>query len=89
MLVSIAKSFHTWYDPHLLYVACNEPNVEQEPEPESRSITDIYIELQAALERLVASQAAKIDTNPKPLVLIESDIVDNSEPKIVDVRNCC
>ena len=51
------------YVPHLLYVFkayYNDPNVE--PEPDNRSITDICTEHQEALERYVASQAAKIDT---------------------------
>ena len=87
MLVSIAKFFRTWYALHLLYASeadNKEPNVEQESELKSRSITDICTELREALERLVASQAAKIDTDPEPLVLVELDIVDNSEPKAAD-----
>jgi len=52
------------YAPYLLYayeVDCEETNFEQEPEPDSRSITDICIKLRVALERLVASQDAKWD----------------------------
>jgi len=72
----------TQYAPHLLYADCIERNVEQEPKPESWSITDICIELRKVLERLVASQTAKFDTDPKSLVLVESVIVDNPEPEV-------
>jgi len=74
----------TRYAPYLLYADCKEPNVEREPELESISITDICTELREALERLVASQAVKIDIDPEPLVLVESDIIDNPEPEVVD-----
>jgi len=47
------------YDPHHPYaseVDCEEPNVEQEPEPESRSINDICTKHRVALEKLTVSQ---------------------------------
>ena len=57
---------HTRYAPPIYSSESDykEPNFEQEPE--SQSITDFYTKLRVALGKLVASQAAKRDTDPKP-----------------------
>ena len=34
--------------------------------------------------KLLASYAAKVDPDPEPLVLVESDIIDEPDSKVVD-----
>ena len=60
---------------------CKEPNVKQEPE--SRSITDLCTKLHVALERLVASQTVKMNTDPEPLVLVKPDVLEKPGSKVV------
>ena len=55
------------------------PNVE----PESWLITDICTELREALEKLVASQAIKIDTDSEYLVVVEPDVLEEPESEVV------
>jgi len=79
------KSFlRTRYTPHLLYADYEEFNVEQEPD--NLSITDICTEFREALERYVASQAAKIDTEPESEAEPEpeSEVEPESEPAVVN-----
>ena len=70
------------YAPYSLYASEADYNVEQEPEPESRSFANICTEFPEALERYVASQAAKIDTDPEPTVLVEPKVADKPEPTV-------
>ena len=68
------------YAPHRFYASkadYNDLNIEQgsEPKPESRSFADIDTELLDEIQKLVASQTARVDVNPKP------DIVEEPEPK--------
>ena len=72
--------FRSLYTPHLLYAS--EVDCE-ELEPESRSITDICTKLRVGLERLVASQAAKMNTDPKPPVLVEPDVLEEIGSEVV------
>ena len=69
------------YVLHLFYASEANYNVEQEPEPESRSFVNICTELRKALERYVANQAAKIDTDPEPPVLVEPEVATEPEPE--------
>jgi len=57
-------------------VDCEESNVEHEPE-----LVDECKEILTSMQKLLASYVAKIDPDPEPPVLIESDIVENPEPK--------
>jgi len=52
-------------------------------ETESRSITDLCTKFRVALEKLVASQAAKRDTDPKPSALVEPDVLEESGQKLL------
>jgi len=70
------------YALRLLYASeidCEESNVEQEPELESRSITDICTKFRVALERLETSQVVKMDTDSEPPVLVKPDALE--EPR--------
>ena len=58
-----------------------EPNVEQESE--SRSITDLCTKIRVALKKLVASQAAKRDTDPEPSALVEPDVLEEPGSEVV------
>lgn len=72
------------FAPHILHASegdCGELNVEQELEFENRSINDIYIKLRVAIERLVASQKAKKETNPEPPVLVEPDVLEEQSQR--------
>jgi len=72
---------HTLYALHLLYayeVAYNEPNVDQEPKPESQPILDICTKLLNEIWKLVASQTAEVDVEPEP------ELLNEPEPEIVD-----
>jgi len=71
----------TLYAPHILYASeadYNEPNVEQDPKLENRPIVVICTELLDEIQKLAASQTAKVDAEP------ESELVDEPEPKVVD-----
>jgi len=58
-----------------------EPNVEQETK--SRSITDLYTKFRVALQKRVASQAAKRDTDPEPSALVEPDVLEEPGSEVV------
>ena len=78
VLVCLKNHLHSMYAPHLLYASeadYSEPNVEQEPKSENRPIIDICTELLNEIRKLVASQIAKVDTEPE-LDEPESEIVD-------------
>ena len=60
---------------------CKDPNVEQEPE--SWTIINLCTKFRVALERLVASQAAKMDTDLEPPVLIEPDVLEEPGSEVV------
>ena len=71
--------------PRLLYASkadYNDPNVEQEPEHESRSFADICTKLLNEIRKLVASQNVKVNADSEP------DVVDKPElepkPEVVD-----
>jgi len=75
---------HARYTPHLRTVS--EPKFEQEPQPESQQITDPFAEFREILDdirKLLASQGTKNDTNSKPIVLVEPDLLDEPEPEVV------
>jgi len=67
-----------------LYASKADYNVEEEPEPEpeSQSFANICSEIWEALERYVASQAAKIDINSEPPVLVKTEVAAESEPEL-------
>ena len=82
--------FRTLYAPYFFYapeIDCEEPNVEHEPELEKPQFSDLvteYKEILANVGKLLASYAAKVDSDPEPTILIEPDIVDKPEPEVID-----
>jgi len=59
--------------------------------PESRSITDLHTKFRVALERLVVSQVAKMNIDPKPSVLVEPGFLEEPGSEVVielEVRSC-
>ena len=67
------------YATHLFYAFkadYNDLNVE--PEPKSQSFADIRTDLLDEVRKFVVSQTVKFDADP------QSDVVDKSEPEIVD-----
>jgi len=58
----------------------NKTNVEQEPKPKNRPIVDICTEFLDEIQKLVASQTAKVDAE------LKSELVDEPElePEVVD-----
>jgi len=73
-----------WYAPH--FHTLSEPKFEQEPEPESQQITYPFVEFREIsddIRKLLASQAAKNNTNPEPTVLVEFDVLDEPKPKVI------
>ena len=58
----------------------NDLNVDQEPEPESRSFADIYTELIDEIRKLVTSQTAKVNASSEPNVVDKSE----TETEVVD-----
>ena len=78
------------YAPHLLHASeanYKEPNVEHELELEKPQFSDQVIECKkilAGVGELLASYTAKIDSDPEPSVLVEPDIVNESNLKVVD-----
>ena len=81
---------HTLYALHLLYVSevdCKEPNVEYEPELEKPQFSDLVAECKenlADVGNLLASYAAKVDSDLESTVLIEPAIIDKPESEAVD-----
>ena len=62
---------HSRYAP-LVYSSesdCGEPNVEQESEPENKPITD--------------SSTTKVKADPEPSVIVEPEVLDEPESKVV------
>jgi len=80
----------TLYAPHFLYaseVDCEEPNVEHELELEKLQFSDLVAECKkilASVGKLLASYAAKVDSDLEPPVLIELNIVDKPESEAVN-----
>jgi len=80
----------TFYASHFLYapeVACKKPNVEQELELEKSQLRDLVAkckEILASARKLLASYVVKVDPDSEPLVLVEPDIFDEAEPKVVE-----
>ena len=74
MLVCLTRSSSQSICFAHFYAFETDYNVKQEPEPESRSSTDICTELRDAFEGYVGSQTAKIDTDPGPSVLVEPEV---------------
>jgi len=68
-------------------VDCEDPDVEHEPNLEKPQFSDLVVECKEILAnvgKLLASYAAKVDSDPEPIVLIEPDIVDKPEPEAVN-----
>ena len=65
--------FRTWYTPpvHSYEPNCRELNVEQEPEPEIQPITEPF--------------TPKVEVDPEPSVIVELDVFDELEPKVVEL----
>ena len=50
---------------------CSEPNVDQEPGPKIQLITEPF--------------TAKVEVDPEPSVIVELDVFDELEPKVVEL----
>ena len=64
----------------------SEPKFEQEPELESQQITDLFVEFRQILDdtqKLLASQTTKNDTSLESTILVEPEMLDESEPEFV------
>ena len=77
---------HSLYAPHLLYASEQTIMLSKSPSFELgfRSFADICTELQEVLERYVASQAVKIETDPEPPVLIEPEVAAEPELTVIE-----
>ena len=79
----------TLYAPHLLYASeidCEKSNVEHEYELEKSQFRDLVAECKeilASAVKLLASNAAKFNSDPKHSVLIEPDFVDKHSQKLL------
>jgi len=86
----LQNHIRTLYAPHFIYaseVDCEVPNVEHEPELEKPQFNDLVAECKeilASVGKLWASYAVKVDSDPKPLALVEPNIVDKSELEAVN-----
>ena len=62
---------------------CKEPNVEHEPKRERSQLSDLVVECKEILAGIgkILEMIVKVDTNSKPLILIEPKIVKEPEPK--------
>ena len=89
MLICLTRSSSYFVCSTFFYaskVDYKEPNVEHEPKLEKPQFSDLvaeYKEMLARMGKLLASYAAKFNSYPKHSVLIEPDIVDKPEPKLL------
>jgi len=74
--------------PHIFYAfeaVCKGPNAEQKPKLENRSNHRYLNGASGGLRETCSGQAAKIDTDLEPLVLVESGVLKGPGPDVAEL----
>jgi len=79
--------FCTRYTPHLYAFEgdCKEPNAEHELELEKPQLSDLIAECKEILDclgKILENMTVKINTDSKPPVLVEPDVLEESKPEV-------